>query len=282
MNEVKPAILTYVTAFLNIGRESWKEFSRSTEKYLNDFLPFLDLFEKHEDLFYYRFVIYVDSDLEPKITKILNDRPKITDLVKQGFIRIVLISDNWMVNHIPIWSRLGKEGDLMNSPEYKAVMKSRLKYPEHFEPKYTMINNAKVDFLQLTSQKVYPESTFFCWVDFGFFSNPKNIPKSLIDINKLPRGKILYTTVNPPTNLDSCFFYTLHMAPERIGGFFFCGDRTAIDEYQKLFSDTHEDFQRIGYPDDDQHVALRCYYKKPELFELRNFGWHRALVELSL
>lgn len=276
-------ILTYVTAFLNIGRDSWKEFSRTNEKYFNDFLPFLDLFEKNVEKQgnRHRFTVYIDSDLEPKITKTLNDRPKVMDLVKQGIIRLILISDSWMVEHIPIWSRLGKEGDLMSSDEYKAVMKSRLKYPEHSVPKYTMINNAKVDFLQLTSKKVFPESTFFCWVDFGFFSKPENIPKSLIDIEKIPRGKILYTTVNLLTKLDSCFFYTLHTAPERIGGFFFCGDYKSIEAYRNLFADTHEEFQRLGYPDDDQHIALRCYYKKPELFELRNFGWHRALVELQ-
>ena len=42
----KKSKICYVTAFLDLDRKNWKSYSRSWEKYLNDFMPYLYLFEK--------------------------------------------------------------------------------------------------------------------------------------------------------------------------------------------------------------------------------------------
>ena len=38
--------ITYVTAYYDIGRESWKEFSRSNESYLKNFNHLLNIVKK--------------------------------------------------------------------------------------------------------------------------------------------------------------------------------------------------------------------------------------------
>jgi len=39
-------------------------------------------------------------------------------------------------------------------------------------------------------------------------------------------------------------------------------------EYQALYHETLEYFQDNNIADDDQHLALRCYFKNPNLFKL--------------
>ena len=41
--------LCYVTAYLNIGRDSWSEFGRSFEKYFEAFTRLVNMFNRIED-----------------------------------------------------------------------------------------------------------------------------------------------------------------------------------------------------------------------------------------
>jgi len=272
-------ILAYTTAFLDIGRTNWSSFSRSSEKYFRDFTPHLDLFNK-ENPGNYRFAIFVDRTLERFMTDYLLHREHLQAHIKNGIIRVILIDNDWMTKNIPLWRRLEREAEIVSSDEYKTTLSQRLNFPENNNPKYTLINHAKVDFLSLTAN-IFPEAEFLAWVDFGFFSKPENIPKTLLDVKKFPKGKITYTLLNPLTKLDSSLYYTLLFAPERIGGFFFLGDRESIGIYRDLFHTIHSEFQKAGLVDDDQHIALRCVFRNPGLFAFIRAGWHKALVEME-
>ncbi len=169
----------------------------------------------------------------------------------------------------------------MNSEYYKSLISHR-DVPECHIPEYTLINHSKIDFMIEASK--LKNSEFFCWIDFGYFALKERIPLNLVDINKLDKNRINYTLINPIDNRDSDVLYTLRNAPERIGGFFFFGERNVLKEYQELYHFVLKEFQYdYNIADDDQHLVLRCYVKQPDLFALHYLGgWHRALCHFQI
>lgn len=262
--------LCYVTAFLDIEREKWIYFQRSFEKYFDSFTILVDLFKKNYTPDY-ELIVFIDEKHYDRILNVVNNIVGIT---------VIKIDNTFMQNNIPIWKRLEKETEIMNSDTFKNLLSHRLKYPEHNNPKYTLINHAKIDFVNLAIEKSNAE--YFCWVDFGYFQNKNTVPEKLIDVNLLNKEKVNYTLINPLSDNDKSVFYTIMNAPERIGGFFFFGNRKVLKEYQTLFHQVHLWFQENNLADDDQHIALQCYFKNPELFYLHSLGeWHKALISFQ-
>ena len=230
----------------------------------------LDMFENMDPILApsYELILYLDENVP------LPD-------FKNPAIKVIRINEKFMLENIPMWKKLDKEREIMASPWYCQTFSHRLRYPENSNPKYTLINHAKIDFVNHAMN--FTDSQYFCWVDFGYFQLSDRIPKKPLDINLLDRGKINYTLINPLTETDSDLMYTMYNAPERIGGFFFFGSREKMIEYGSLFHQVHDWFQQHCLADDDQHLALRCYYRNPELFCLHNLGgWHRALTHFQL
>ena len=267
-------MLCYVTAFLDLNRDHWDFFRRSQEEYFRHFSPLLDIFEKDGNRSEYSLIVYIDSKHEENLRKIIPS-------CLEGIIHVVCIDEKFMEENIPVWSRLNKEREIMESEEYKTRFASRLCFPENSNPKYTLINHAKIDFVSHATF-IFPVCEYFCWVDFGYFQNRDRIPSSLLDINLFDKDKINYTLINPLDERDTDVEYTMHCAPERIGGFFFFGNRENVLIYQKLYHEVHIQFQENNLADDDQHLALRCYFRNPSLFSLHNLGgWHKALTSFQ-
>jgi hypothetical protein len=255
-------MICYVSAFLDLGRENWNSFSRSFEDYFRAFLPLTDLIEKENA----KLVLFMDKRYSHRVRE-LN--------VKN--IILVEIDREFMSEKSGLWKRIEREKEIVNSEFYKSLVSHRLTFPENTNAEYTMINHAKIDFVGMAVDMV--EEEYFCWVDFGYFKNPESIPKRLLDIGKLSTNTVNYTLINPIDSFDSNIIYTLRFAPEKIGGFFFFGDRGSLLEYKKVYYDIHEKFQKMGIVDDDQHIVLQCYFNAPDLFTLHELGgWHRALT----
>ena len=259
--------VSYVTAFLDLQRESWISFSRTFDAYLAAFTPFLSLFTGSDS----RFIVFIDKRHIHTVQRLVNGTPNIL---------LVEISEPFLETHSVLWRRLPRELEIIQSEdEYRRWTVHRQRYPENTNPRYTLINHCKIDFVNLAMEKDI-HSEYFCWVDFGYFSKPENIPTALLDIEKLDKEKINYTLVSPVIpEEDRDYIYTLQVAPERIGGFFFFGSRKSMISYQKLYHKVHSKFQTLGIVDDDQHIALQCYFVEPSLFALHYVGgWHKALI----
>lgn len=267
--------ICYVTAFIDIGRDEWtNQFKRSHTDYFQSFEPYINLFNKQNK---HKMLVYIDSKYHDFLQQFLTDRnSKNIELI--CISREQLSSSMFVNNPPPMWYRFNREKEIMESSDYKNRFRDRLCFPENHNPAYTLINHSKIDFIINALTKSSAE--YFCWVDFGYFKLPEYMCDRLLDINKLNRNKINYTLINPLNENDKNIMYTMHNAPERIGGFFFFGPRSLLKTYQILYHSVHLYFQNQGLCDDDQHIALRCYYKNPELFELHyppGGGWHRAL-----
>lgn len=255
----------YVTAYLEIGRKDWCSFSRTFENYFENFQRFLKIFEKESDnnILY----IFIDKKYFDTVNETTKNIPN---------IYTICIDEEYMNKNSILWSRLKREEEIMNNENYINITKHRQHCPETNKPKYTLINHAKIDFINIAAQSCLLD--LYCWVDFGYCGNDSITPEKLLDVNKLDKSKINYTLINQFNITDLDIDYTLIFAPEKIGGFFFYGDRESMKEYQKLYHKIHEELQNIGVVDDDQHLAQRCYFTNPSLFHLHYLGgWHLAL-----
>ena len=260
--------ICYVTIYHDIGRESWSLYPRTFEQYLKHFEPFIGLFNKDncgDDLM----VIFIDEKYEMFL------RDKFDQETTN--ITIIPINDDFM-NTLHIWKTLDREQEIMKNDSYKQLLGKRSIFPEHMYPKYTLINHCKIDLICSLFDKF--NFQYYSWVDFGYFGRECNIPNKLADINKLNLNTINYTLINHLYNKDRSVIYNLQFAPEKIGGFFFFGRKDKLLEYQKLYHETLNWFQNeLNIADDDQHLALQCYFKNPELFTLHyNGDWHKALL----
>lgn len=259
----------YVSAYLDIGREQWNsQFKRSFEDYYKSFSPTIQMFDSMtpDELNDYEMILFLD-ELYVDFVIIPKHLP----------IRVIKINKEFMNTYSELWKRLPQETDVINSEFYKTLLSHRLHFPEHKYPQYTLLNHCKVDFINMALNLT--DAVTLCWIDFGYFKLKQNIPKRPIDYNVLDDGKIHYTLINQLDVNDMDIMYTLYHAPERVGGFFFGGNRNALKKYQKLYWEIHLQFLELGLVDDDQHLALRCVIKNPDLFQLHILGgWHLALI----
>jgi len=263
----------YVSLFYDLNRDKWKKFSRSFDDYLTHFKPFIDLFNK-EQKDEYEMVLFLDKKHVESVEKIKGE----------SRIKIIEIDEKFLQTNFPMWKSLPREREIMESKEYKQLIPHRLHYPEHHIPEYTLINHCKIDAISYAIQNNLSIAEYYAWVDFGYFQLEERIPKNFIDLTKLDLDRINYTLINPLTKHDNNIHYTIMSAPERFGGFFFFGSREKMLEYQELFHSVLNRFQNeFNLADDDQHLAMFCYFSRPDLFKLHNLGgWHRALTHFSL
>lgn len=263
--------LCYVTAFWDIGRDNWVDFQRSFDKYFEVFTHMVKMFKNDPENKEYELFVFIDSKHYARVSAYVGDYPNIF---------VLAIDEDFMKNNIPLWSRLEKETTIMASEQYRTFMASRLQFPEHNNPKYTLINHAKIDFINFAL--LFSKSEAFCWIDFGFFQSLNKVPSRLLDVNLFDKNKIHFTLIHPLDERDKDVGYTLLNAPEKIDGGFFLGTRENVKKYQKLFHKIHSWFQEKNIADDDQHVALQCYFHVPSFFQLHYLGsWHKAFVQFQ-
>jgi hypothetical protein len=252
--------ICYITAFLDINRSSWKTFKRTPEDYIKAFYPFIKLFEEAENE---TMILFLDSRHRNKLPLVMKNI-------------IVIDLDETYLNKLYAWRCLERERAIMSSLGYKKLISHRTQYPENTIPEYTIINHCKIDFIGQAMKIV--EFPYYCWVDFGFFSKPENIPKRLLDPFKLDTSRVNYCVISTPKDTDNNILYTLQNAPETFTGYFFFGPKEALIQYQKLYHKNLDQFQAMNIADDDQHIALRCYFENPSLFRLHTIFWHKPLL----
>jgi len=150
--------LCYVTSFFDIGREGWIHYRRTFDNYFRAFCNMIRMFEKFklgQFKNYCELIVFIDKRYYKRVL----------DLVKNmSNVCLVSIDEDFMKNNIPVWNRLEKEREIMNSEFYKSLVRHRYMCPETYEPKYTLINHAKVDFVKFAT--IMSGAEYFCWVDF--------------------------------------------------------------------------------------------------------------------
>ena len=262
--------ICYVTSFIDIGRKDWKTFYRSSEEYFIHFLPFVEFFQQlnSEEKRYLSMIVFIDEIHYDQLYKnIPDDIP----------ISLISCSNDYLIQHIHGWSYLPIQTEIMKSEKYKQLVGDRIfKFPENYCPKYTTITNCKVDFV--VHAMTLTDASYLCWVDFGYFKLRHNIPSRPLDLKKLNTNRINIQLISALDERDKDIIYTMKVAPERVAGAFVFGPRDKFLEYQELYHLIQQEFHTMQLVDDDQHIALRCYFRKPELFQLHIHFWSTSLV----
>jgi len=266
--------VTIITAFLDIGRDSWEGYKRNVDQYLKAFSVYL----KYD----YKMIIYIDD-------RYYKDVFDMVDFSEHKNNKIVIpINESWMEKNIWSWTRLERETEIMNSDSYKSLVadRIRLNYPENTNPKYTILTHSKIDFVNHAIESNFLDSKYFAWSDFGYFHDKTSfefLPNSTLDVNKFDLDRVNLCLINPIDDNDKDEIWTLKNAPEKIGAYFFFGTKEKLDIFQNLCHRFLIEYQERGIADDEQGLWLKCYFHDPDLFKLHVFGsWHRALKAFSL
>lgn len=252
--------MLYVTAFYDLNREHWNNpFKRSVSTYISAF--------KRLVKFIPNVVVYMDKR---HLSKISSENAE-----------IIPIDEEWLNRFCPNWKELKTDTQIVESDTFRQKVAHR-NHPEVTMAEYSLINHAKIDFVCHAIQ-LKPNHERYAWIDFGYFSGDHiPLPPPQLDFNKIPIDKVTLAQLHPLEDNDFDMSYTLKFAPERIGGFFFCGGATVLLYHQQIYRHVHKCFQKAGIVDDDQHALLQCIKMNKNIYNLVSCGWHTILSELAL
>jgi hypothetical protein len=259
--------ITLVSAFFDIGRTQWDKFKRSTQTYIDSFKNYYNLD--------YKMIVFIDSRY-------------IHLMSNTNLIHLIPINEEWLKNNT-IWSNIETSRSVMNSEKYKRVVAERIKNgnPETIYPEYNFINHSKIDFINYAVKHGYINSELVAWSDFGYHSSifqndTSRFPTKVID-TKFFKFKINMWTMNEITEKDFDPWHTVQNDKVIFTGSFYGLPTKMVHEFQNLYHNSLEELHNLGISDDDQHIYLRCYQKRPELFELHldKNKWPEALLQFQ-
>jgi len=260
--------VTIVTAFFNINRENMNtnlNDNRKVNDYINEFMKYNSV--------NYKMVIFMDS----RYSLNLNNPNTI----------IIPIDISFLEKNIYAWQQLNLDSSIINSGGYRSLVKERISsgFIENISSEYNVIMHSKIDFLSYAVKEGFIKSGMVCWSDFGIFKIFENeLPTKPLDSLKMNTSRVNFCLRNELSPKDTDPFYTLQNAPETFTGGFYSIPVKLISEFQELYHSCLQELYSLGISDDDQHLLLRCYYKKPHLFELflDTSKWPKGLVYFQI
>lgn len=259
----------FVTAFLDLSRKEWENFSRDTETYLDRFNKILST--------PFPLIVFIQDHLESRIITSIEQIPDRRD--RKIFTLVVPVDVDFLQTNIHAWKLLPRERGIMQSTPYQNLVKHRLHHPEHCIPEYTIVNHSKIDFLIMGIEILHSRSIMVSkmgWLDFGYFEHFVKVPMAGYKFDNIDNSKINMITISEPLNKYVDILLNLQEAPDIIAGAFFLGGLNALNEYRDLYHDQLERFSEKGIADDDQAVSLSVFFRRPELFNLKLGLWKSA------
>ena len=155
-----------------------------------------------------------------------------------------------------------------------------LTHPEGFSAEYNILMNSKLSLLHSAAEENHFRSAYFFWVDAGYGHGKDVFPKSCTwaprNLMRANDDRVTYIQLVDLTLIESVHSIYKKPLPPFINGGFFGGSQKALDEYYNLHKTVFDDLLRHNMVDDDQTVAVACYFAKPELFNMVPGSWYDA------
>lgn len=234
--------IMFVSAFKDIGRDSWNAFKQSTDEYLRRF----DLLSSNLS---YPMVIYVEDSMRHLVK------------MRPGLIIMSLEGVNTFLKEYE-----SIETAIITSSEYQSLIPLRRKSnPEHLYASYNLINHSKVNFVQNTS-RLFSEFDHYIWINFGCIYNVANVPLR-IDTKKLPR-RVMYHGLDPLPKREVDPLEMLRTDNVYIMGSMFAVHRDWIDRYVRVYRQELERWHSLNVSDDEQNMVYQLVTKYPDMFEV--------------
>lgn len=242
--------ILFVSAFKDIGRTNWNsEFCRTTESYI-------ELFGNLIQHIKYELIVF----LEPNILKQVQSR--YGELLKtlNNIVFLNLQDVNTFFNKY-----LEQERKVMYSSVYQEKVKSNNKIPEHWCPEYNLVNHSKINFVN-RAKKLYPNYTYYSWLDFGSIRNVDNVPRNM-DLTKLSKHITYLALEKEIKNVDANYMLTKNEV--YLAGSQYIVHTDLVEKFEEIYEQQLVEWYKNFICDDDQNLVLQLYLKYSELFCLK-------------
>jgi hypothetical protein len=246
-NEINKKNIIFVTAYKDIKRNNWSNYSRTNNEYFNSFLKLTQYID-------FNLVVYLEDDIFKELSKFKYN----SNIIFKNLNDVNTFFDKYLQN----------EQLIISSECYKnKIPYSRKTNPEHVYAEYTLINHSKVNFISNT-KKIF-NYDFYAWIDFGYVKDILSIPiRKNINASLLPE-KIIYhylkypdlnNIINPNDMLKSEDIY--------LTGSSFIVPNSLVENFEILYENKIKNFQYDYICDDDQNLVLQLYYDNHNLFHI--------------
>lgn len=250
--------IIFVTAYKDIGRSSWKSFSRSTQEYLQLFINLA----LHID---YNLVVFVEDHIYDLLLREL----------KRSNVKIF---NSKNINTF-MDKYLETERSIISSSEYQKLIPSHRKLnPEHLFAEYNLVNHDKINYIY-ECKKLYPDYEYYSWIDFGCIRRLDNLPKD-INFSNLSKKITYLSLLRPQGRIDPRKM--LSIDDIYIAGSQFVVQTELVNKFQNLYDDKLKELHKIGVSDDDQNVVYQIYTENSDLFDLKEGKDWFSLFRLHL
>lgn len=249
---------TIVTGFFNIQRDKWSHYSRSLEKYKDNFRRISTIPDP--------MIIFVEKELYDFVLECRQDKAEITT------IHIITIQDLY---YYPYYQQIET---IMNSDDFKKDLKNPI-CPEICSPLYDVIMWSKIDLVARVVKNNPYQTSHFVWLDFGIHTHMFRDEMLLRPLFNKPipnKLKFLCLSFPEPADLKISTYYKSNNV--RLAGTSFSGDA-----HHMLLLETHvkTEVDRClsqKVVDSDQAVFTQIYLQHPQLFDLHYGDWAQLLT----
>jgi protein YibB len=230
-----------ITSFIDIGRGEWSSnYSRSNEKYINNFIEFYSNIEINlilfcEDNFKNEISKRIDSNFKTRINFQTIERENIEYFKMVDAIRDIQNNSSSMMEY--------KRRDSSNPPEYS-------------NPYYVAMMFAKSEFIKIALDRNLIETSNIAWIDFGIGHGDSSYISAIKNkrlINPDSDKMIFFNRQNIETSTDP-FFYSKMLDNVLICGGFYIIPKKLISHFYNEFRKIVDNFIDLHIIDDDQTI----------------------------
>uniref|UniRef100_A0A6C0DPE7 Uncharacterized protein n=1 Tax=viral metagenome TaxID=1070528 RepID=A0A6C0DPE7_9ZZZZ len=241
--------IIFVTAFSDIGRDKWSHSKRTNDQYFSWFYNLADNIE-------YKLLVFIDDDIRDELFSKYSFRDNI-EFYNRSDANTFLDNETY----------LQREQMILDSDEFKnKIPQKRLgKAPETWNAKYNLSGHSKVNYIKRTKE-LYPDYTFYSWIDFGYVrNNINNVPRNL-QIDKIPPKIVGDAFYIPDKKLHE------HEVLQINNSIFKGGGIIVHKHFVESFHDNYEQklihWQNNYICDDDESAFLQLYFDDPHSFHI--------------
>lgn len=239
-NIVKPTArgeILFVTAFLEMGRENWAHFQRSSRLYRAWFSTLASL----ENL---ELVCYYEKDRWKELPR---GNYTLRDFQKE---------DTFFRDYYEA------EKEIMQNQAFRAWIGNRRANPEHSKPDYSMMTHCKANFLRRARQQ-YPGHSHYAWIDFGIAREPM-APDTRFDWRPLMDEKIHMQVFGKPEEYPSDPRELCRRSPDALSASMIVIPERLTEWYEEAYERELRENHRLMIADDEQNIMLRMAQKYPD------------------
>jgi protein YibB len=246
--------ISIVTAFFDIGRETWTQ-DKGLPHYL--YRPLQTYFDRFANMAQLdnEMIIFTTPDLVDKVWEYRKGKEDRT------IVSEVKYAEEFKELRLAIAS-------VQTNPEYqKQINPNQVRNPEYWSADYVLVNTLKAHFVNRAITNGFATKDLVSWVDFGYCRNVEEFIKGTewnydFDQTKMTMFRLKEFDQNR-TILDIIVNNDVHMTGGAI-----VGGKDVWPTFDALIQHSFNELHKNNLVDDDQTLLLMASLLKPDLFKI--------------